>query len=943
MTAAAAPYRPRGLRWACLAIWALGALLLATPLNEILSRPLIDQQLRVLAPPAPMAGVTVVDIDELSLRSLQKDFGSWPYRRDVHALAIDELRRAGVRAIAYDLLLSDEHPGDAAMAREIARPGAPVLLAAIALDQNRAPIQTKAETAHETANGSGPSSPNAADIVWPQLALPSPSIVPRSALSGTVGVVTMPLDSDGRLRRWPLWHEAAGQRWPALPLAVWQATHRAEASAWPPPGPSGLTIPLGVGSGAVSRLPFASVMDVALQRAPQQALADRLRDHVVFVGAGALMADSVISPGGPMSGTEALAQAYAALRERRLARLPSSALDAALAMLAGLPLLLAAGRRSGSLRQGLGMLAAAVLLLAAIMAAALWGREQLTQPAAAGAVLACSALALAVWRQRHLVHVQRQLVEQRLLAETASRAKSEFLAKVSHEIRTPMTALLGVAELLSRSKLPPAEQQLVSLFTDAGHSLQTLLNDMLDLSRVEAGRLELHPIAFSLNASLSRVSALVRPRAERKGLALRLELAPGLPDNVRGDSLRLEQVLLNLLTNAVNFTEDGEVSLAVSRMGAAGSTGDQVQFVVTDTGIGIAPNKLELIFEPFTQADGSLSRNYGGSGLGLSIVRKLVELMGGSIQARSEPGQGSQFTLQVPLPETLESPAAQAAPETASALGSPGKLSGLRVLLVEDNDVNVVIFSAMLQNLNLHVDIASNGVEGLERLRSGSYDLAFVDIQMPVMDGLTMTSLLRQDEARNPKRPRLPVIALTANAYPADAKLSLEAGCDLHLPKPYNRQQLLDALNQFAPAAALARVSSTAAANARAVAQIGAAEATPIAHLDHAGAVARLGSDERYGKLKRHARVFIGGWEADYQLAERQGQRERQRALVRDLKTVASNIGAVELTQRVTVLESLLAAPAPPATGAATGAAEATTLRAVQDSLPAVLLALETS
>ena len=939
MTAADAAYRPRGLRWACLAIWALGALLLATPLNEILSRPFIDQQLRALAAPAPVVGVTVIDIDEFSLRSLQKDFGSWPYRRDVHALAIDELRRAGVRAIAYDLLLSDEHPGDAAMAREIARPGAPVLLAAIALDRSRAP--------NEAATESGTTAANAADIVWPRLVLPSPSIVPQNALSGKVGVVTMPLDSDGRLRRWPLWHEAGGQRWPALPLAVWQATHRAESRAWPPASPAGLTIPIGEGSGAVSRLPFASVMDVALQRAPQHALAERLRDHVVFVGAGALMADTVMSPGGLMNGTEALAQAYVALRERRLARLPSPALDALLAMLAGLPLLLAAGRRGGSLRQGLGMLALAGLLLVATVAAALWGREQLTQPAAAGVVLACSALALAAWRQRHLVHIQRVLEEQRLLADSASRAKSEFLAKVSHEIRTPMTALLGVAELLSRSKLPPAEQQLVSLFTDAGHSLQTLLNDMLDLSRVEAGRLELHPVTFSLKASLSRVSALVRPRAERKGLALRLELSSGLPDTVRGDSLRLEQVLLNLLTNAVNFTEHGEVSLAVSRIGAAGRTGDDVQFVVTDTGIGIAPNKLELIFEPFTQADGSMSRNYGGSGLGLSIVRKLVELMGGSIQARSEPGQGSQFTLRVPLPEAQPSPAALRTPASGPAVGNPGTLSGLRVLLVEDNEVNVVIFSAMLRDLNLHVDIASNGVEGLERWRANAYDLAFIDIQMPVMDGLTMTRLLREDEARNPQRPRLPVIALTANAYPADARLSLEAGCDLHLPKPYNRQQLLDALNQFAPAAALARVPSTSAAILLETPNTLAAEPPRMAHLDQAGASARLGNNERYEKVKRHARVFIGGWEADYQLAERQGHRERQRALVHDLKSVAFNIGAVELTQHVAVLESLLKTPAPAATGAAKGtakgAAEAATLRAVQDSLPAVLLALENS
>ncbi len=925
---------------------AIGMGVASTAFNNQWSRPLTDWQRRALAPAGILPGVLMVDIDEQSLADMAENLGTWPYHRDIYALAVDELRAAGARAVVLDLLLADTREGDEALAREIRRPGAPVLLAAVgqahtpgsaeppaapsgATRWNRFvlpdPLLRQAAAAAHQERQAPTAAPSAAPSAAPATAA-SPAAARGTALAATaaaaaasasataaqVGLVTQPLDSDGVLRSLPLWHLARGQRLPAMPLAVWQALHPGQGlpAAWQAEG-DGASLELVSAGTAVHSLPFAQVMRTALHMQARPPLTELVQGRVVFLGASAALADHVATPAGQLSGVETLAQAYWALENGPRLHTAWAGLNIGLVFLAAVPVWVCTLR--GRVRQRtdvLWTLGVAALLLACMALASL--RPMLVHSAAAWITLLVGALFTVVSRQRQLVASQVRLRTERSVAEAASRAKSEFLANVSHELRTPLNALLGAAELLERTRLDDRQRSLVGMFRTAGQTLQSLLNDLLDLAKIEDGHIELVLAPFSLRASIEHVMLLVRERATQKGLALHLLWDPECPEGVLGDHQRLEQMLANLLVNAVKFTAEGSVSLQVLRHG------ETLQVDVIDTGIGIATQQLDLIFEPFRQADGSVTRQFGGTGLGLTIVRRLARMMDGEVSVRSDAGRGSVFSLRLRLPActwpTSATPSAvqraglaplTSAPSSSHAIAAAGHpdvpmdFGGARLLLAEDNDINVQLFCAMLEGLGLRIEVARDGAAALAMLRQDLYAIAFIDIQMPVMDGLQLTRALRRLEADEPTRPRLPVVALTANAYASDQRASQEAGCDLHLSKPYERRQLVQALLRWLTP----KMTTQAQQTAPSTQALGAS--TDL--VDEAATIARLGSVALYQRARNHAAPYLAAWSAEYNNAHQPVQDQSKKLdLAHNLKSIAGSLGAQRLAGHAAALEQRL-------------------------------------
>jgi signal transduction histidine kinase/ActR/RegA family two-component response regulator len=360
-------------------------------------------------------------------------------------------------------------------------------------------------------------------------------------------------------------------------------------------------------------------------------------------------------------------------------------------------------------------------------------------------------------------------------AEAANRAKSAFLAAMSHELRTPMNGVLGVSDVLLRQPLPPEVKDMVSVIRRSSEALLGILDQILDLAKIEAGRMELEAIPFRLDELLREVQTLTALVAQQKGLRLELVGVEALDGrSFRGDPLRLRQILLNLLGNAIKFTEVGHVRLSARR--AEGS----LSLTVSDTGPGISEEVQQRLFQPFQQADASTTRRHGGTGLGLVISRQLAELMGGTLTLTSRVGQGSSFTLVLSLDEVVAAapPPAVAAPEHVPPLPS-------RVLLVEDNAVNQLVARRLLANLGVDVTVAANGLEALERIRG--VDLVLMDCQMPVMDGLEATRRIRALEG--PER-AVPIVALSAAVFQEERQASMEAGMDAFLPKPLRLDEL---------------------------------------------------------------------------------------------------------------------------------------------------------
>lgn len=385
------------------------------------------------------------------------------------------------------------------------------------------------------------------------------------------------------------------------------------------------------------------------------------------------------------------------------------------------------------------------------------------------------------------------------VAESANRAKSEFLANMSHEMRTPLNSIIGGTEYLDSEGLSEDQQRCLTMIHHAGDSLLILINDLIDLSRIEAGQLEFINRPFNLLLSLERSIEMVRQEAQRKNLNIILNNGTGMPQVIMGDQIRLQQVLVNLIANAVKFTETGGLVSVTTIL--IPTEGDQtpITFVIRDSGIGIDPDKLDMIFDSFSQADTSITRRFGGSGLGLAISRKLVEAMGGSMQVESVPGVGSSFSFTIPFFKTLAEPEQTAKmtikgptnPEISVSGTGPGKFK--RVLLVDDSLENRELMKLLLRSFPMELHEADNGQEALDLCTTQHYDLILMDIQMPIMDGYTATRMIRKYEERFGLRKTV-IIALTAHAYESDIQKCREAGCDDHIAKPFKKRTLLDSL-----------------------------------------------------------------------------------------------------------------------------------------------------
>lgn len=389
-------------------------------------------------------------------------------------------------------------------------------------------------------------------------------------------------------------------------------------------------------------------------------------------------------------------------------------------------------------------------------------------------------------REEAVARAKRLAVE----AESASAAKSEFLANISHEIRTPLNGVLGVAGLLGETGLNEAQQKYLDIIRSSGDALLDVISDVLDFSKIEARRIDIQAIDFDPRAVIQQVAELLAVRAQEKGIELRVNIDPALPVALRGDPGRIRQVLTNLVSNAVKFTEQGHVELrAYSRPGEGESV--HVCIAVEDTGIGIPAAKVSTLFTPFTQIDNSATRVYSGTGLGLAISRQLAELMGGTITLRSEEGRGSTFTFEVSLKR------ADLRPTEA-----PTAASRLNVLLVEDNEVNQMVALAMLRRLGHAVETAANGREALQRLRATDFDLVIMDCQMPEMDGFEATLAIRQDAVAGATHRNVPIIAMTAAAADVDRQRCLAAGMNGYVAKPVTQHALAEAIAACRPTVA---------------------------------------------------------------------------------------------------------------------------------------------
>ena len=388
-----------------------------------------------------------------------------------------------------------------------------------------------------------------------------------------------------------------------------------------------------------------------------------------------------------------------------------------------------------------------------------------------------------------LKRAEAEAIDARRAAEDANAAKSIFLATMSHEIRTPLNGVLGMAQALESDALSPLQRERVAIIRESGEALLAILNDILDLSKIEAGRLELEELEFDLTHLANGAHSAFTALANKKQLSFALSIEPSAAGRYRGDPTRIKQILYNLISNALKFTEEGEVRVRVSRVDG------ELHLAVSDTGLGIPEDRLPALFAKFVQVDSSNTRRFGGTGLGLSICRDLATLMGGRISAESTFGEGSRFTVTLAIPRIGD--ATDAFEPAVEAASNPAALPRLKVLTAEDNTVNQLVLRTLLQQIDVETTVVGNGRLAVEAWSAEPWDVILMDVQMPEMDGVSAARAIRSAEAKA-GRPRTPIIALSANAMSHQIAEYLAAGMDGHVAKPIDVRKLFAALEQIA-------------------------------------------------------------------------------------------------------------------------------------------------
>ncbi len=767
-----------------------------TPFAQHFDHWLNDGQQQLSAQEHYFKDALVVDIDEPSLHLLKPYFGEWPYKRDTYALILDYLSEMGVEAVAFDMLFADSRDGDASFQRSMIRNGK-TILAASAL--NYAQDIDHANQMQLSALAWSASNPLPATH-WPAVSLPHTGLFAPGAAQAHIGMVSVNTDEDGLLRRIPLVHEIKGKYLPSLPLAALFHDTRPSLEylavdgqlrigdfSWPVDEHGTVTLFFPKNANSVLSMSFSRLAGAALGLPNHELDKDFLQGKTIFIGSTGVLMDRVNTPHGRMAGTYLVAIANQALKHNLVLKPQSWHWNALLLMISLLPALVAIYRQSYFPALGEGSL---LLTTIGVVYTLNFGLLRLYQQQSMllfplMVIFFAYVLTLAR-RQFWLKRRNLALAHEKAIADAANQAKSEFLANMSHEIRTPMNAIIGLSHLCLQTHLDAKQRDYLEKVHGSANTLLRIINDVLDFSKIEAGKVDIEHIGFDLDDVIASVATNIRVRSEEKGLEFLIDRAPDTPRHLIGDPLRINQILTNLLGNAVKFTEKGEIALKIEALEQQAES-ILLRFTVSDTGIGLTPEQIGKLFHAYTQADASTTRKFGGTGLGLAISRRLVETMGGSIKVESEPGVGSRFMFTARLGLVNEQ----------AAMPHPHSQQTLKVLVVDDHEGARLITCRALKSLGHATSSASNGAEALQAIQTADqrkqpFDLIILDLKMPGMDGLEVAEQIRHQMTLI-HRPQI----LLLTAYGDEKNIHAVAKADLvdgTLSKPVSYASLANAI-----------------------------------------------------------------------------------------------------------------------------------------------------